>query len=144
MMKNRFVIALLAGALLLFAGCEKENKQKEETHNPLCGTAWVEYGYTLFFGEDTNIHDSYYKDTFLFLTDNEMEFREADGAVYKSTYLIVNDSLLYISNNKIVGSTKKHYFKLIDDETLLIKGWCARDLTGEIFNIYLKKFNYEN
>ena len=137
--------ALLTGALLLLAGCEKEKPQKEETHNPLCGTTWVEYGYTSFFceDEDTNIHDSYHKDTFLFLTDNEMEFREADGAVFKSTYLIVNDSLLYISNNKIIGSTQKHYFKLIDDETLLIKGWWARDITGSFYNIYLKKNTYE-
>ena len=73
-----------------------------------------------------------------------MEFREADGAVFKSTYSIVEDSILYISNNKIVGSIKHHYFKLIDAETLLIKGWWARDISGDFFNIYLKRLNYEN
>ena len=142
MMKNRFVIALVAGALLFFAGCEKENKQKEETHNPLYGTTWVEYGFVLS-EESTNIHDSYYKDTFLFLTDNEMEFRVADGAVFISTYLIVEDSLLYISNDKIVYGIKRHYFKFIDEDTLLIKGWSSRDITGSFYNIYLKKITYE-
>ena len=138
--------ALITGALLLLAGCEKEKPQKEETHNPLCGTTWVEYGYTSFFceDEDTNIHDSYYKDTFLFLTDNEMEFRVADGAVFISTYLIVEDSLLYISNDKIVYGIKRHYFKFIDEDTLLIKGWSSRDITGSFYNIYLKKIDYEN
>ena len=132
---------LLTGALLLAAGCEKP--QKEETHNPLYGTTWVEYGYNSYFCEDTNIYDSYDKDTFLFLTDNEMEFREADGAVFKSTYSIVEDSILYISNNKIVYGIKRHYFKFIDEDTLLIKGWSSRDITGSFYNIYLKKITYE-
>ena len=136
--------ALLTGALLLLAGCEKEKPQKEETHNPLCGTTWVEYGFTSYFCEDTNIHDSYYKDTFLFLTDNEMEYREVDGAVYKSTYFVVEDSLLYISNDKIVFGIKRHYFRFIDDDTLLIKFWSSRDITGSFYNIYIKKFDYEN
>ena len=135
--------ALLTGALLLFAGCEKEKAQKEETHNPLYGTTWVEYGFVLS-EENTNIHDSYHKDTILFLTDNEMEYREADGAIYKSTYLVVEDSLLYISNDKIVCGIKRHNFKFIDEDNLLIKLWWSRDITGTFYNVYFKKIKHEN
>ena len=138
--------ALLVAGAFLYAGCEKEKPQKEETHNPLCGTTWVEYGYTSFFceDEDTNIHDSYHKDTILFLTDNEMEYREADGAIYKSTYLVVEDSLLYISNDKIVCGIKRHNFKFIDEDNLLIKLWWSRDITGTFYNVYFKKIKHEN
>ena len=80
--------ALLVAGAFLFAWCEQVKAQKEETQNPVFGTTWVEYGFVLS-EESTNIHDSYHKDTILFLTDNEMEYREADGAIYKSTYLVV-------------------------------------------------------
>lgn len=139
--------ALVAGALLFFAGCEKENKQKEETHNPLCGTTWVEYGYSHYFIK----HDSdyykiteseYYKDTLCFFSDIEVLLKTTGGAKVLSNYQIIEDSLLSFSN--IGGSHKSHYWKLLENNHLLIGKWMHQfDVSGSIMNIYLKKITYE-
>jgi hypothetical protein len=140
--------ALLTGALLLFAGCEKEKKQKEETHNPLCGTTWVEYGYSHY----TIIHDSdnykiteseYYKDTLCFLTDIEVLLKTTGGATVLSNYQIIEDSLLYFSH--IGGPRRLHYWRLLNNNHLLLGNWEHQfDITGSIVNIYLKRIDYEN
>ena len=140
--------ALIAGLLLLFTGCEKEKPQKEETHNPLCGTTWVEYGYSHYI----IIHDSdyykiteseYHKDTLCFLTDTEVLLKTTGGATVLSDYQIFEDSLLSFSH--IGGSHKSHYWKLLENNHLLIGNWMHQfDISGSIMNIYLKKINHEN
>jgi len=132
--------ALLSGALLLFAGCEKEKTIK---HNPLCGTTWVKYGLMmhLYYGdyEKDTIMEPYYKDTFNFLTDTEVLIREK-----KYSYMIQSDTLIkfYNNNGKLINS---NIWKFIDEQTMMIKGWNNPfSITGQYNDILLKKIDYEN
>lgn len=139
-------LILLTGLLLLFAGCEKEKPQKEETHNPLYGTTWVEYGYSHYI----IIHDSdyykiteseYHKDTLCFLTDTEVLLKTTGGATVLSDYQIFEDSLLSFSH--IGGPRRLHYWRLLNNNHLLLCDWKHQfSISGSFENIYLKK--YEN
>lgn len=135
--------ALIAGLLLLFAGCEKEKPQKEETHNPLCGTTWVKYGLIehIYYDnyETDTIIEPYYKDTFHFLTDTEVLIREEPYS-----YMILRDTLIkfYNKNGRMINSNVWHF---IDEHNIMIKGWINPfSIAWEHNDILLKKIDYEN
>lgn len=138
--------ALITGALLLLAGCEKEKPQKEETHNPLCGTTWVEYGtkrHVFYDNYDTDtIIESYNKDTFWFSTDNEVWFKTMGGLSVLSNYQLLEDTLILFSN--IGGPNKPHNWKQLDNNHILIRDWMHLDISGSIEHICLKRIDYEN
>lgn len=131
--------ALLTGALLLFAGCEKEKTIK---HNPLCGTTWVKYGLMmhLYDGdyEKDTIMEPYYKDTFNFLTDTEVLIEDKTYS-----YMIQKDTLIYFYNNNRLINRNVWYF--IDKQHMMIKGWINPfSIAWEQNDILLKKIDYEN
>jgi len=131
--------ALLTGALLLFAGCEKEKPQKEETHNPLCGTAWVKKGIFI----DTTICEPYYKDTFFFITDTMFLLKGENGPEKYWAYQLT-DSLLrfYDETGRLRNSNVWFY---IDEHHLVIRKWLnPLTIAWEHKDILLKKIDHEN